>query len=370
MRLKHIALPEDDEVSVAEINDLMNEVNKFYIDRKYSGPNIIWLSNLVLKRLMNDRDFFANVEGVRGMGKSNFILLLCLIQCRYSGIWRNKKDGRLVKVLPRLKPLPAEWEHVKFGFSFKNNMSFLDDSKLVKSKFHGLDRYHPFILDEGSKNLHKYEWNSRLQLLLVKMSDTERYQNKATYVCLPNFKELNPSFRNDRIMLRVYIYDRHLSAGYSSCIISLKDINRFVTDPWHTDENAKLFEFLLKRKPAALRTPKDILYAEKKLAGFAGDFDIPSLEKIAPRIWNIYMTYKIHNAQKDAEENPVDEEAEASIRVKKWKNYTRRLIDYAKQLDPNVRNEQIYLAMGVTKGTYMKLISETSDLEYIQPQLS
>ena len=223
-------------------------------------------------------------------------------------------------------------------------------------------RYMPFIIDEGSKNLHKYQWNNKLQFMLVQMSDTERYQNKACYVCFPNFKELNSAFRNDRIMMRIYLYERNKEKGFSSAIMSLKDVNRFVTDPWHTDENARQFEWLLRKTPAAFRTPKDILYAESKLQGFAGEFKVPSLEKIAPRIWNIYMAYKIYHAQK----NPVDsddEEENISIKVQKWKMLTRKLIDFAMELKPDLQHKVLAQVMGIPKASLSKLLTETDKKE-------
>lgn len=360
-QFKEVSLPQNDEISVEEINDLCKKVEEFYAERGNPKINIIWLANLILKRLMSDRDYFANIEGIRGSGKSNFILLLSLIQCRYAGIWRNKKTGKLVKVLPRLKPLDENWEHIKFGFSFKNNMSFLDESEAVKTKFNNLDRYMPFIIDEGSKNLHKYQWNNKLQFLLVKMSDTERYQNKSVYVCFPNFKELNSAFRNDRIMLRVYLYDRNKTQHYSSAIISLKDVNRYVPDPWHTEDNAKAFEYHLRRIPAALRGPSNILYAEKKLAGFAGNFDVPSLEHIAPRIWDLYMQYKIFHAQKDQVGEELEEPEKVSIQVLKWKIHMRKLLDFIKQEKPDLNNVILSKLIGISKGTIIKLYAETDN---------
>ena len=361
-----VSLPDDDEISVQEMEDLIKQVELFYAERDNPKMNLVWLANLILKRLMLDRDILINCEGEKGTGKSNLILLLSLIQARYSGIYRNKKTGKLVNVLPRIKPMTDEWEHIKIGFQFKKNMSFLDESETVKNKFHALDRYMPLIIDEGSKNLHKYEWNSKLQFMLVRTSDTERYQNKAMYVCFPNFKELNSAFRNDRIQIRLYLYDRNKNKGFSSCIVSLKDHNRYVVDAWHTDDNARTFEYLLRKKPASLRTPQDILYAEKRLAGFAGAFDVPSLEKIAPRIWDIYMKYKIYYAQKDADTTNTEEE-DTSVRVMKWKVNSRKIIELLKLIKPDLSDKIIFETLGITKGSYQILLRDTQkELEKIK----
>ena len=358
------SLTSDDTISVEEMNDLMKKVEQFYFDRGNPRMNIIWLANLILKRLKLDRDYYINCEGTKGTGKSNFILLLSLIQTRYSGLYRDTKNGHIIKVLPRLKPMDKRYEQLTCGFSFKNNMSFLDESENVKQKFNGLDKYHPMIIDEGSKNLHKYQWNNKLQFLLVRMSDTERWQNKSVYVCFPNFKELNPAFRNDRILMRIYLYDRKIKENYSSCIISLRDQNRYISDPWHNDDNAKQYEYILRRTSIVSRTPNDILNAEKRLKNYAGCFDVPCLEKLAPRIWDIYMKYKSYYANKDAQGIDLKEDEETKKLMKLHINL-RRLIDYVKVNFPNLTNKDMQKIAGLSAPAYIKLLhaTDTENLE-------
>lgn len=352
-----ITLPINDEISIEEINELMDNVDKFYEERGYPKYNIVWLCNLILRRLYKDRDYFINVEGLKGNGKSNFILLLSLLQCRYSGLWKNKKTGKIARVLPRINPPNNNWEHIKFGFQFKDNMSFLDSSDDVSKKFNSLDKYHPFIIDEGSKNLHKYEWNNKLQFLLVRMSDTERWQNKSVYVCFPNFKELNSAFRNDRVMMRCFLYDRNKNAGYSSTIISIRDVNRYIVDPWWNDLNAKKFEEYLRRIPISLRGPKHILNAEKKLKGYSGNFEVPSLEKIAPRIWDIYMRYKIFYAKKD--QQSIDLTEDESIKFKKFKLKMRHIIEYIKSIEPDITSKKLQHITQLSAPSFSKLMNDT-----------
>lgn len=343
-----------DEISVQEMQDLIKKVEDFYAERGNPRINAIWLADTILHRLKNDLDYYVNCEGFKGYGKSNLLLLLALLQCRYAGIWRNKLTGKVVKVLPRTRPLPPEWEQIEVGFKFSKNMSFLDRTQDIQRKYNSIDRYHPFIIDEGSKNLHKYGWQNPVQFMLVKMSDTERYQNKAFYVCFPNFRELNSVFRNERIMMRLYIYARNESQNYSSCVISLRDINRYVADPWHTDENARTFEYLLRRVPAATRGPRHILYAEKKMAGYAGDFDIPSLKKLAPRIWGIYFRYKQENAQKDLKEESEAEEQEGK-NVQRWKYAVKKLMAFIKEKHPEIRGRELSTMTEMSQTTLNEL---------------
>lgn len=342
-----------DEISVEDVEQLMESINKFYEERGWPRINALWLANLFLKRLGNDLDYFVNCEGIKGIGKSNLILLLSLIQTRYSGLWQNKYTGIIKKVLPRNNPLPPEWKHIKPGFSFKKNMSFLDDSPDVKRKFNELDKYMPLSLDEGSKNLHKHQWQNKMQFMLVKLSDTERYQNKVVFVCFPHFSELNSVFRNDRIMMRLYLYEKNIHEHYASCIISLKDVNRYIADPWHSEENAKNFEEILKHKPAALRSPEDILYAEKKLKGYVGNFQVPEIKKLSPKIWNIYMKYKIFHAKKDADAE--DETLDDNDKIRKWKISIKKLCDYIKTIRPNITQAELGRISGVSYSSILQV---------------
>ena len=342
-----------DEITVEDMHQLIKGVEEFYEERGWPRVNVLWLANLFLKRLQNDLDYFVNCEGTKGYGKSNLMLLLSLIQCRYSGLWKNKYTGIIKKVLPRRTPLPSEWEHIKVGFKFNQNMSFLDDTQDVKRKFNLIDRYMPLTLDEGSKNLHKYQWQSKMQFMLVKLSDVGRYQNKTVFVCFPHFGELNTVFRNDRIMMRLYVYNKNVHQHYASAIISLKDVNRYISDPWHTDENSRGYEEILKNKPAAYRTPEDILYAEKKLKGYAGNFDFPEIRKISPKIWNIYMKYKMHHAKKDADGD--DEILTESERQRKWKISVRKLCDYIKAVKHNITQAELARISGISYSTMLQI---------------
>lgn len=351
-----------DEISVQEIQDLVKKVEEFYAERDSPRINAIWLADIIIKRLQNDLDYFVNCEGQKGFGKSNMMLLLGLLQTRYAGIWRNKVTGKVVRVLPRTSPLGEEWEHIKCGFSFKNNMSFQDDTEVLKQKYNSIDRFHPFIIDEGSKNLHKYGWQTKLQFMLIKLSDTERFQNKAFYICFPNFRELNSVFRNDRIMMRVYLYGRNAAKNYASAVFTLRDVNRYVMDPWHTEENAKAFEYHLRRVPAATRNASHILYAEKKLKGYGGNLEVPSLKKLAPRIWSIYMKYKIDSAKREMSEDLTPKQQD-SKNMQKWKLATKRVILLLKEKHPDITWKKLKELTGMSQLVLTDLANNELDLE-------
>jgi len=348
-------------ISVEEMHLLIEKIKEFYEERGNPRINLFWLANMMVKRLKNDKDFYANIEGETGSGKSNLILLISLLMCRFAGTWRNRKTGKIVQVLPRTKPLEdAHWEQLSVDFNFNKNMSFLDKTEELKNKYNALSRYMPFIIDEGSKNLHKYGWQNKLQQMLVQMSQTERYQNKAFFVCFPNFKELTTTFRNDRIKMRMYIYQRSMKEKYASCILSVKDVNRWNSDPWHMEENAKQFEHILRKIPAAARSAKHILNAEKKLKGYAGNFEFPSLKEIAPRIWKTYMTFKITNATKEQEP---DEESKDSKGIMKWKYATKQLMYWVIQQHPEFKMKDFERLTGVGGSTLSKLKRENLLIE-------
>jgi len=348
-------------ITVEEMNSLVKEIEKFYNEKGNPKIDAFWLANIILKRLRNDKDFYCNIEGETGSGKSNLILLLSLLMCRYAGNWRNKKTGKVVNVYPRTTPLDSkEWEQLTINFDFNKNMSFLDKTEELKNKYNELDKYMPFIIDEGSKNLHKYGWQNKLQQMLIQMSQTERYQNKAFFICFPNFKELTATFRNDRIKMRLYIYNRNMKQKFASCIISMKDVNRWIYDPWHMEDNAKNFETLLKRVPISSRTGYHILKVEKKLKGYAGNFEFPSLKHIAPRIWKIYMKFKIENATKKQEDT---EETKDSRNLMKWKYATKQLIYWVIQQHPEFKMTDFVKLTEIGGSTLSKLKRENLLIE-------
>ena len=318
----------ESEISVEEMQELLNKIDEFYRVRGYPKQNAIWLADLIIKRLQADYDLYINTTGERGKGKSNLTLLLALLQCRYAGLWRNKETGDIRMVLPRTRPLPAPWVQETVDFSFDRNLSFLDSSKEVRDKFNSLRKYSPFVIDEGSKNLHKQNWMQKTQFMLVQLSDTERYQNKSFYICFPNFREVNSVFRNDRIRMNLYVYDR------GNVIISMKDTNRYADDPWHLDANNKIINYHLRHTNIVSRTPKSILKAEMKTLNFAGHFEFPSLKDFAPRIWEVYMNYKIRNAQRESNSD-IDAE-KIPVQITKWRTATKALMKYIKENHPEV----------------------------------
>lgn len=347
------------EIPIQDMDKLMNDVKKF-LKKHPSDIDLFMLSDLILKRLKSDRDFFLSVEGETGTGKSNLMVLLMLIMCRYAGIWRNKKTGKFVKVLPRRMPLPEEWEQVSVSFKMDNNVSFLDETETLQKKFNSIDRYMPFGIDEGSKNLHKQNWQNKLQFKLVQMTSTERWQNKAFFICFPNFKELNTNFRNDRIHMRIYIYVRYTGKNFASAILSVKDPSRWTSDPWHMQDNERTFEAILKRIPAAFRSPDHIVKAERKLKGYAGEFHIPNLRTLCPKIWNMYYKLKIENATKELNQSDKPKENKYT---QKYKYAIKKMMAFIKIKFPNIKYADFTKITNIPASSLSTIWNEKLDIE-------
>lgn len=343
-------MEEESKISVEEMQELIKNLEQYYINLGSPKQNAFWIADLVIKRLKEDYDLYINVTGERGKGKSNLTLLLTLLQVRYAGIWRNSETGKVVRVKPRTRPLPKPWVQQSVDFDFNKNISFLDEMKEVKSKFNSLGQYCPFVIDEGSKNLHKQNWMQKTQFMLVQLSDTERYQNKSFYICFPNFRELNSIFRNDRIRMILHVYDR------GKAIISMKDPNRYTIDPWHLDENDKTIQYELRHVPIVARGPYQLLRAEKRTKNYAGCFEFPALKEICPRIWDVYMKYKIDNAKKELKEK--EEAPGVSKQTAKWKNATKELMKWLKEKYPTLTFKELSNISNVGTATIKEMWDE------------
>ena len=118
-------------------------------------------------------------------------------------------------------------------------------------------------------------------------------------------------------------------------------------------EEKRIVEEILKNKPAALRSSDDILYAEKKLKGYAGNFQIPEIKQLSPKIWNIYIKYKTFHAKKDADAE--DEVLDESEKIRKWKIAMKKLCDYIRIIKPNISQAELGRICGIGYSTMLGL---------------
>lgn len=324
------------EITVQEMEDLILKVEEFYKTMGNPKMGINFLAEQITKRLKSDRDYILCIEGLKGTGKSNFALLLALMMAKYNGLYKSKVSGQVVKAVGRTKPMDKDkWDRLSVDFDFDKNFSFLDDAKQIKKKFFATSRFGALVLDEGSKALHKYKWSDKLQQMLVGLSDSERWQNKATIICIPNFRELTTTFRNDRIRMRIYIYKRDDVNNYASGVIGVRDPGRWSIDPWYLDDNFKIYEHILRKYSFSDRTTSRIQFAESKLKGYVGTIHFPSIKTLAPSIWDKYFNYKVKYAMAQNNEEE-DIEAEESKRITKWRYALKMVIAELKRTNPKI----------------------------------
>jgi hypothetical protein len=238
-----------------------------------------YLWKALRKKLHRKYDWFMAVSGGRGHGKSTWSIL--------SGFG------------------------IDTNFDLKKNVLYIPKAEMIKPKFFGLKPYQVLLIDEGSRGLHKHNWFDKVQQEVNAMYDTERYQYKGTIVNIPNFWNLTPNFRNERVDIWVHIVAR----GYAS--IALPDKNRFCEDPWHQKENLKRYWNVLGgRKILDVQADLDrLLKAEQAMDINMGIFEFPPLPDTVDEYYNELKKASRLEEQKNAE-GP--EEKHPGIRIKKY----------------------------------------------------
>lgn len=137
------SLPVNDKVTVEEIEELMKNVEEFYNVRGNPKVNIVWLANLVLKRLMLDRDYYINIEGIKGCLSEDTEIITSNGKIKIKEL-KNKINKLLV-------------------YDFKTNKTTFADSLLIDSgeqevfeietsdgrKIHATENHTFFVKDNG-----------------------------------------------------------------------------------------------------------------------------------------------------------------------------------------------------------------------------
>ena len=220
------------------------------------------------KKLRKDDQVLIAITGVPGSGKSTF------------ATW----CGLLVD--PR--------------FDLTRNISFFPNEKEVVHEFNRLRKYQYYLLDEAARVMFKYDWQNKLQQVLLKLFMTERWQNKAVAMCIPSFWDLNANMRNERVQLWCWIPER------GRVFIYKKDDDKDnKEDPWHSNNALKLKQHLLKRYSNVIDIPKEKRYdIERKMPTYVCDFSFPDLPE---NIKKEYLYLK-ERSRKRLEEEGLDED--------------------------------------------------------------
>ena len=90
-------------------------------------------------------------------------------------------------------------------FSCERNVLAFPTYEKIKEKMVKLPKYTPIILDEAIKTMYKRNFASRSNILLNQMFNLCRKLNLIYLICVPRFSDLDPYFREHRVLLNLVI---------------------------------------------------------------------------------------------------------------------------------------------------------------------
>ena len=249
----------------------------------------------IRRGLRDDFDYVAALTGREGVGKTTLEIILCIL------------------VDPK--------------FKMEKQLSLLPTTGEIKRIFRRVRQYGAMGIDEAIKILHKQDWYNVLQRILVQLYATERFQNKATFLCIPRFKDLNEHFRNHRVGCWFDVVDRGIA------FVKVPVPVPYFADPWLMDDMAKKYNWLLKIKKGSQITIEDMQRIEKKNPCHVDTIYFPDMPK---QIKELYLRLRDEARQKERhmqyEEVPKDKVRKAlALTILKEKEQGRKNADLAKQ---------------------------------------
>lgn len=298
------------EITEEERAEVIKKINQYCAGEELG---ITELAKMIKRRLRKDWDIYLSVEGLTGVGKSTFLIILGLL--------------------------------VDDKFNLKDNIAYIPEGDELKKQFWALKRYQFFGIDEAVRSLHKYKWHDKLQQTVIEMGNTERFQNKAVAMCMPNFSDFTSAFRKWRIDVRVWIYAR------GRAIVYVKHNDKDIDDPWHSTDNLKIKSkrwVWLQRKSRGVTSmrEKEILEMERKTLNFAFEFKFPDLKDIAPAIATEYNRLKALSREEDVKKKEEETVETIGLRGMRHKLNRDKLITAA--LDSwGIPENKVAKALGV-----------------------
>lgn len=220
---------------------------------------LVKLAREIRKGLREDYDFVCAITGREGSGKSTLMIILMILIDRKTNLQKQ------------LSLLPTTGE--------------------IKRMFKRIKQYGVLGIDEAIKILFKQDWYNVLQKIIVQMYATERFQNKATFLCIPRFKDLNENFRNHRVNCWIDVLDRGVA------FVKVPIPVPYFADPWMMVEMEKKYRFILKTKRGSQITIEEMERIEKKNPCFVDRIYFPDLPA---QIKELYLKLKIEAREKEA----------------------------------------------------------------------
>ena len=293
---------------------------KELLDLKTQLPrSLLNFISLVKKRLRTDWDLVIAITGEEGSGKSELALWLGFLIDR--------------------------------GFDLVKNIAYLPSEKDIKDKFNKLNRYAFFDIDEAVKALHKHKWFDNLQQAIVEMYATERFQNKASAVLIPRFRDLTENFRNHRIKIWINILVRDADKEEAIAIAYLRDSDKDVKDPWYCDANAKMKAKRFNKKTISEITPMERLSLERKTKNYFFDFKFPKLPKKLREDYDI-LKEESRKVKLETIEDKLGK------RAKKWRKVVKRMVHKFKRANPILTQLEIGAEFGLPQQDISELLRE------------
>lgn len=227
-----VAIKDQDEPITETIPGISEE------EIKQLDPKLIRFCLQIRKRLRSKRDAPIGVTGEPGNGKSTGI------------------NGTIAKLIDP-------------NFDLKKNVCFVPEGEEVRDKFRAIDKHGVLVIDEAVRAFHKHGWADRIQQMVMRLYDTERFRCKCTFFLMPRWANFTENFRNNRLAIWLDFICR------GKVMVYIKIPDKDWADPWNIklNQNIKLKAFGSKR--AVNITLQDRLEVERKLPNYAFEFAIP-----------------------------------------------------------------------------------------------
>jgi len=275
------------------------KIRKYY-NLKALDQDLRILARSIRKRLRLDKDIVMAITGTEGTGKTTLGMIL----------------GALIDG----------------NFDLEKNISYIPSENEIRQEFNNLKQYQCYMIDEAIRALYKMNFMSNLQQMLVRMWATERYQNKATILILPRFKDLTENFRNHRVRLWTNVIER----GHA--IVYLKDTDAHISDPWHMDETYKYKQKMYRNRNPSMLPIEERVRIESKTRNFLAYIQFPDMPK---EVKEEYV--RLRQISRDNYEKELAQKNETNIGK------------LAKELREQ-RDKLIYLLIRKTSFNYQKLM--------------
>jgi len=229
------------------------------------------VGNVIRKRLTLDQDACVAVTGDEGTGKSSLAIQLAM-----------SMDNL---------------------FQLQRNVIFSPKYDAIKSAMTNLPPFTPVIADEAIKALYKSFWQNRAQKMLNMFMALARQENKLLLLLIPKLSDLNPFFRNRRVMCWIHIIrgiNKEEKEG--KAIIFMKTKSPFAEDDiWHYKENQKMIDGYCrsKRTSEVMMTWQDYANVLSRSRNYVGMLDFGHLPD---DVFESYKTEKKKFAYEDVED--------------------------------------------------------------------